>query len=644
MAIIGLGFLAMGALFIVRAIYLQLLPYPQLEALKKRQYQKIIQLAPQRGDVVDRFGKELAISVPRKSLYADPKLIENPFLIGKKVARELKIPASPLIAKLKKLKKKGRRFVWIHRLLPQHHSDEIASWKIRGLGFKEEFKREYPNGKRAQHILGKVGGEGQGLSGVEYTMDSRLSGQQEKIRLQKDARGRALVKDGLFFTESPAGSDVVLTIDSALQHFVEKTLEKAVLQNKAQGAWAVILDAETSEVLTMASSDGAARKGEVISRGRNRALSDVYEVGSVMKAFTVAAALQHEIVEPNTEINTEGGRFSIGKRIIKEADKKHSFESLSVSDILSYSSNIGVSKLALEMGDEKLLLTLKNFGFLQTSGIELPSEGKGLVSQLPWKPHLLANVSFGQGIAVNALQVANAYAAIARGGLFASPSLIREDRGEQDKPISENFRRVMDEEKAKQLKLMLTGVTNRGGTGFNARIQGFPIAGKTGTAQRVDPQKGGYQKGRYLSSFAGFLPVNSPKFVIYVAVDDPAGALGRGATAVAVPLFKKMAEYALRKSRTEPSYIENNAIPLTQEKGELAPKNQFVDLSLEKLPEVPSLKKMPNIKGMALREVLRTFEGHNVDLEIQGSGPIVKDFYPKKGHLFREGQKIKLKL
>lgn len=653
------GLIGIWSLFLLRGVYLQLLPYPQLEALKKKQFQKIVQLAPQRGDIFDRHGRELAISVPRQSLYADPKLIENPFGIGKKIAKELKIPSRPLIEKLKKYKKKGRRFMWIHRLLPDHHTEAIRSWGYRGLGFKEEYKREYPNGRRAQYILGRVGGEGQGLSGIEYTMDSVLNGKKERIRLQKDARGRALIKDGFVFTENPGGADVQLTIDSDLQQYVEKLLETAIQKRKAAGAWAVILDASTSEVLTLASSDGEPRDGESSSRGRNRAVANVYEVGSVMKAFTVASALQNQIVEPNTEINTENGQFRIGNRVIKEADKKHSFPSLMVSEILSYSSNIGVSKLALELGDEKLLTTFKDFGFMAPSGVELPSEGRGLVSQLPWSDHLLSNISFGQGMAVNAMQVANAYAAVARGGVFFPATLIK--KKQQDRSELSSSRRVMDEEKAKQLKLMLTGVTNRGGTGFNARIQGFPVAGKTGTAQRIDPEKGGYQSGRYLSSFAGFFPVNKPKFVVYVAVDDPVGPGGRSATAVAVPLFKKMAEYLLRKSRTEPSYIASNAVTLSQgvtadhlrEPALARALNSSSEPSLSsrgatqityaELQESRPLKTVPSLKGMTLREVVDQFQGHNVDFQVKGKGRYVKSVVPTQGRKFYEGQTIKLR-
>ena len=201
----------------------------------------------------------------------------------------------------------------------------------------------------------------------------------------------------------------------------------------------------------------------------------------------------------------------------------------------------------------------------------------------------------------------------------------------------------MDEDKARQLKLMLSGVTKEGGTGFQARIQGFPVAGKTGTAQRIDSENGGYQVGRYLSSFAGFLPVNDPKFVIYVAVDDPMGEFGRGATAVAVPLFKQIAEYALRKSRTEPSYIENDAIVISADSKSSEPKEPAITMEWKSIENAPELKKIPKLQGLTLKEVLKKFEGHNVDLRLEGKGRFVKGVSPKQGRSFREGQKVRLR-
>ena len=257
------------------------------------------------------------------------------------------------------------------------------------------------------------------MGGLERRFEEVLSGAGRKVRVQRDARGRVLVEDGRIFASPPEGSDIYLTIDKELQFWVESQLQKAVRENQAKGAWAVVLNPENSEILAMAShpSFDSNRALKVRSRRRrNKTIHDVYETGSVMKTFSVAGALNYGLVKPNTKINTEGGVFRVGNRNITEADRDHVFREMTVSDVLSYSSNVGTSKIALKMTDELLYRTLVNFGFGRKSGVGLPGEARGLLSPPPWRDHLTANISFGHGVAVTALQVANAYAAIANGG------------------------------------------------------------------------------------------------------------------------------------------------------------------------------------------------------------------------------------
>jgi cell division protein FtsI (penicillin-binding protein 3) len=618
---------------ISRAVYLQLLPNAQFEKIKKRQFSKIVKLSSRRGDILDREGKELAASITSYSLFADPHIIADPYAVAHKLGKHFKVSYKTLY---KKIKNKSKRFVWIKRRLSIEDYEKIQSWNLRGLGFKEEYKRIYPNKTLAAPILGFVGREQQGLGGLELKLEKVLSGEGQQVHVQRDARGRALVEDGRVFASSPEGSDVYLTIDKDLQYWVEAELQKAVIDNEAEAAWAIILNPTNSEVLAMAnfpSFDANMAYKTSPAKMRNKSIHDVYETGSVMKAFSIGGALDKGIVEPNTKINTENGEFKIGKRKITEADKKHSFPSLTVSEILAFSSNIGTSKIALMMTDKALYETLLDFGFGEKSGVELPGEAKGLLYAPPWRDHLTANISFGHGIAVTALQIANAYAAIANGGELNQPFIIKEirdlEKGEVVKTEKQTLKRVLSEKNASLLKMMLSSVVAEGGSGFNARIDGFPVAGKTGTAQKVNPNGRGYLPGHYISNFAGFVPANDPKYVIYVAVDSPMKK-GYYASTVAAPIFRNIAQYALRRDRTSPVYLTDQDLVKQTEIMEIEKEIQLIKKPLNQIQAAKNMDAMPNLKGMTLNEVLRHLNGQKVDLKIIGHGR-VKSTYPEQG-------------
>ena len=281
-------------------------------------------------------------------------------------------------------------------------------------------------------------------------------------------------------------------------------------------------------------------------------MTDVFEPGSTMKTFALAAGLRKGILSPNKKYNTENGQFRIGKRIIREAEVKHRWPELTVTDILALSSNIGTSKIALEVGASDLRETLVDFGFGQKSRVELPGEAKGTLHSLPWNDHLLANISFGQGISVNLIQLANAYAAIANGGTLHQPFLVlaqREgDKLEVTKP--KPLRQVLTPEQASHLRMMLVAATAEGGTGTKARVPGYLVGGKTGTAQKPDPSNRGYLSQAYISSFAGFVPAENPEYVIVVAVDHPKKSY-YGST-VAAPVFARLASFLLRRQGVSP--------------------------------------------------------------------------------------------
>lgn len=638
----GLWVLMLG-----RGAYLQFKKDLPIAEIKQKQFSRMIRLAPRRGDILDREGREMAVSVTAYSLFADPAIIDNPSQVAKKLASHFKM-SFPKIHK--KLRNKKRRFVWIKRRLRPQDKEEVLSWGVRGLAFKEEFQRIYPGASLAAPVLGFVGQDQQGLAGVELKYEEALSGAGRKLRVQRDARGRALVKDGHMFAASPGGADLVLTLDKDLQFWVESQLRKSVELHEAESAWAVVLDAETSEVLAMANHPSYDANQALVFRPeqrRNKVVQDIFESGSVMKSITVAGALEQGVVEPNTLIDTEEGHFEIGRRVIREADKDHAFDKLTVTDILAHSSNVGTAKIALRMQDKNLNKVLRQFGFGKKTGVELPGEARGLLAQPPWRDHLTANISFGHGVGVTALQVATAYAAIANGGWYKPPRLIKEirdpEKGSTVKIEPPEPRQILSARHAKLLKMMLSATVSEGRSGYRARVEGFPVAGKTGTAQKVDPNGRGYLPGKYISSFAGFVPVNDPKYVIYVVVDSPSQKQYY-ASQVAAPLFHDIAQFALRRDRSIPVYISDQDV-IPKDIPTRAPAQvQKEKVNLRKWQPKPNPhSRLPNLEGLTLTEVLKKINGQNVEIQVQGEGRVSRS-WPQPGTVLQDGEKVRLKL
>jgi cell division protein FtsI (penicillin-binding protein 3) len=618
---------------LTRAAYLQIWPNERLRALQKRQFETVVTLRSRRGDVTDRNGHELAVSMTAYSLFADPKLIEDPVHVARMLARELSMPPLPL---LQKLRTRHSRFVWLQRRLDKPLHDAIEKHKIRGLGFIEETKRTYPNDHLLAHVLGFIGSEGRGLEGLEAQLNDSLEGTNKKVNLQRDARGRPLIVNGQLFTEEPDGADVQLTIDRELQFNLEQELQAVVAEQHADYATGVILDAQTSEVLAMANAPTfyPDKPGAVAAEWRrNRTVTDAFEPGSTMKTFLIAGAMSRGLVQPNTKFDLGNGTLRIGNRTIHEADAHHVFSSLTVSDILMYSSNVGAAKIGLKLGDQALRETLLNFGFGEKTGIDLPGESHGILQPLPWREHLLANVAFGQGMSSTPLQIANAYAAVANGGLLHKPYIVRRIRDYDTNETTETqmhvVRRVLSAEQASKMRLLLMGVTSKDGTGFNARVSGFPVAGKTGTAQKADPNGRGYKKNSYVSSFAGFLPANDPKFVIYIAVDNPRKDF-YGA-AVAAPVFARVAKFAVRAAGLAPVLFDKDNMAQTFASsfsknllgGAVAgaePRTPAPLVSSVLPGSVSSAGVVPDLAGLSVREALLRVGGLGIELSVKGSG------------------------
>tara|TARA_B100000749_G_scaffold279661_1_gene273151 strand:+ start:133568 stop:135493 length:1926 start_codon:yes stop_codon:yes gene_type:complete len=605
-------FFAFSAL-VVRGAYLQLFPNKKLSQLMERQFQTRINLHSRRGSILDRNGRELGVSVTSYSIYADPSIIGKKSFVAKKVSRYLQSSYSSVH---RKLKKKNTRFVWLERQASQEVKDKIAAMNLLGIGIVEEPKRIYPNKHLASHLLGFIGRNGEGLEGLEFSLEEKLRGAKKEYFVKRDARGRPLLMD-LQSLEAPKdGKDVRLSLDIELQYMLEKKLNEALAKYSAEMGVGVILDAKTSEILAMGTTpsfDANAPFNVPPGYRRNRTIVDAFEPGSTLKTFAIAAALQLGKVEPNTSINCEGGHFKIGKRVIREADASHSFDELTVSEVLAKSSNVGSSKVAIEVGAKSYRDFLVQMGFGRKPSVEFPGVTSGILHDLPWGRHQLANISFGHGLTASPLQIAAAYAVIANKGWYTEPSLI--------KGASRERRRVLDEDVAHKMNLMLMGVTARTGTGYSARIPGFPVAGKTGTAQKVDFKNGGYLKGEYIASFAGFVPANDPRYVIYIAIDNPKNKYY--GSEVAAPVFAEVAQYAMRKSGIQPILISNkNLLDSKWDEMQFSAPKKVSSPLLEEAQRELAQNRLPQLKGMNLRDALKVSSEIKANVIVKGRGRV----------------------
>lgn len=636
----------LGSLVVLRAAWLQFLPNDKLKSLKARQFQTEVTLPSRRGPIVDRNGQGLAVSTAAYSLYADPSLIKAKRTVARDLANLVGMSQESIY---KKIQDSKRRFTWIQRRMDYEQMQKIRSLKVRGLSFVEEWKRIYPSESLLSQVIGFLGNEGQGLEGLELQFESILKGNSQKVAVKRDARGRPLISEGLLFKENPEGHEIQLTVDSELQYQLENELEKTVKEFEAVGAMGIILDAKTSAIRAMANvpTVDLNSKRNLGALLRNRVITDFFEPGSVIKPFVVAQGLADQSLQPNSKYDCEMGEWKIGKRTVRESDSKHKYGLISVSEILAFSSNIGTGKMALRMGAENLRNGLKNFGFGERSGVDLPGEVKGVLHSLPWGEHQIATISFGQGMTATTLQVANAYAALASDGKLRKPFIVEKvtnlETGDVQVNEPEVIRNVMSAKQAEAVRMMLTAVTQPEGTGKLARVPGYQVAGKTGTAQRARDNGRGYEPGAYISSFAGMIPAHQPEYVIYVVVDRPQKAYYAGQ--VAAPLFSRIASFAVRRSGLAPSLLSyDDYSPVDFEGKDLARSRAAAKKSIlksedilksnfllsEALQSQDEESKVPELHNLSLREAIKKIEGYDVKVKVMGQGKVMET-WPKSG-------------
>lgn len=529
--------------------YLQLERHEHYFELAEQQQQRVVELNPPRGTIFSRDGRELAVSGPADSVYAVPREIKDPRTTAIALAGVLGIPAKEIAAKLDG---KGW-FVWLKRQITPEEAERVRGLKLVGIALKEESKRFYPQGELAAQVVGFVGTDSHGLAGLEQTFDAKVAGKMATRVVLRDAGGRVAVDPDLGPAEAEAGRNLHLTLDSTLQHLVERELTRIAESSGAPTASAVFLDPWTGAVLAMASypsfdlnrfNDPAygefpARK----ERWKNRVITDSYEPGSTFKMVPVAAAIEAGLVDGSDVFDCQMGKIVVYGKLIRDHKP---FGVMTLRDVVAKSSNVGTIKVGLKAGAERLYQQIVNLGFGKKTGIELPGESPGILAPLPkWQPITKAYVSFGQGIAVTSLQLATAFAAVANGGQLVKPYLVEAtSRGKSLEVLHQGpevVRQAMSTSTARQLERLLESVTMEGGTGKKAAVEGYWVAGKTGTAQLAD--KGGYSRTDHMAVFAGFAPGRAPRLVGAVVVGRPRGDFHGGS--IAAPVFGGVVSQAL---------------------------------------------------------------------------------------------------
>jgi cell division protein FtsI (penicillin-binding protein 3) len=622
-----------------RAVDLAVLRGGEFTRKAAGQHRREVSLLPHRGEIVDRNGELLALSLNVPSVYIRPRQLGDDRSRLPDLARALRIPAARVEKQVG-----SQPFVWLKRqALPQELS-AVLDLQLPGVGHFEEPRRVYPHASLAAHMLGFVGTDAQGLSGLELRFENEIRGQAVRVAVDRDARGREFLRTA--HTEPPTdGSRVQLTIDAEIQALTERELAAGVASAKAVAGAAVVLDPETGELLALANyptfnPNNRAEWGNprFKQRIRNRAISDPYEPGSTFKAILAAAALEQGVIKPTERIFCENGDWKIGKWDINDS---HPHGWLSFAEVIQFSSNIGSAKVGERLGRERYHDWLKKFGFGARTGIELPDESPGILRDgKSWGRIELITNSFGQGISVTPVQMVAAYATIANGGRLMQPFVVRRITASDGRVMLDHeprmVRQVLSPRAASTTtELLRRVVEEKGGTGSRARLDTFTVAGKTGTAQKVDPRTHAYSSKR-IGSFVGFVPADHPRAVILVLIDEPTTAVYGGV--VAAPVFRNIAEGVMQSLRVAP---EREAPPPAGgkgpkvqlaglQKGKTPPKSgkeQALAMAAKKVevvavpPPVPAIVSgTPSYLGLSMREALTRAHAAGWTVAVRGSG------------------------
>ena len=608
----------------IRLVHVQVLGRSFFEEAGTRQSERTLNLDPRRGPILDRAGRPLAVSVDAESLYAVPQDVANAPVTAQALARALSLDAAGRREVLGKLQQKSRAFVWIQRKLDPATARRVRELQLEGLGFLTEHRRYYPQRELLAHVLGYVGLDNEGMSGVEHAFEKDIRGRAAKVVVHTDARRRPVAQ-----TERPStdGAAVTLTIDERIQHIAERELERAVAETQSQAGSVVVIEPFTGEVLAMAGRPAFnpnRYNASPSSRWRNRAVSDAFEPGSIFKIVTAAAGLQENVIAPDELVDCGGGRIEIAGTLIND----HAvFDQLSFTQAVARSSDIGMIRVAQRLGRDNFARYVRDFGFGATSGIDLPGESAGLFRPTGrWSALSLPSLSFGQEIGVTALQITMAAAAVANGGYLMKPFVVRRVEDAEGRLVRETkpivVRRVLEPQTVDALTTILLEVVTSG-TGQRAALPGYRVAGKTGTAQKIDAT-GRYSMIDHVASFVGFTPAARPALVVLASLDTPRGPKNQGGD-VAAPLFARIAEGALRVLAVPPDDAARvlRAVAVVPES--LTPAAYRPRAPARPAVEAPADEPglMPDLRGRPAREAAISAARRGLVVELRGSGRVV---------------------
>jgi cell division protein FtsI (penicillin-binding protein 3) len=640
----GTLLLGFGAV-LARAAKVQLLDRSRLSRLQRDQTRRELEWAPRRGLIVDRRGQALAVTRDVDSVFADPAAFET--------ARARELAAAQLASALRmdrrkvleKLTQADRRFVWIRRKVDEASAQRVRSLQLDGVELVKEPKRFYPQRELAGHVLGFVGEES-GQEGLERELDGYLKGKRLQIQATRDARGTMVLEHGAPDPTDLTGATVTLTLDTAIQLAAEKELAKAVKSASAAGGWAVVLDVNSGAVLALAGNPvfDANKPGRDPLLWRNRAVQDQLEPGSTIKSFVLAHAIDAGVLRPDEQLYCEHGLWAHAGRKIHDT---HPVDWATPATVLRESSNICAAKIGEKLGKEKLIEGLRAFGFGEKTSVGLPGEARGALADPLRMPQIAVDTtSFGQGMSASGLQTVVAMAAIANGGALLRPYVVQKVTAPDGTVLlsrgREVVRRVMRAETSRTVTAMLEEVVQKG-TGTRAALSEYRAAGKTGTAQKVDPIRGGYGDKR-LSSFLGFAPADAPKVAILVVIDEPEGK-GQGVTGavVAAPAWGAIAREALRQMDVMPDRARE---PVAMGEGIAAspPETDALpDFTPAARAEPGARVSVPNLTGMAARSAIRRLAAVALEADLRGSGRAVAQS-PPPGAIVKRGARVKVTL
>jgi len=612
--------LALMALW-ARAYHVQVVKGPEYAKMANRQYWTSETVSGKRGEIFDRNGLLLAKSITTPSVYVRPNEISDVWTVSQRLGSILGRNPRELADQMKP----KRRFVWLARKISDAQAHAIRQEGLQGVYLDAENSRQYPQGYMAGQLLGFVNMDGQGIEGLEKKFNDQLAASSTKYTVQKDAAGNRLSTPEGEDRASFDGQDLRLTLDSQVQLATEEALARSVVKARGKSGMALVVEVPTGDILAWAHyplfNPNSVKK--VSGEWKNRIAVDIFEPGSTMKPVMVAAALQEKVCSPSSKYYCENGKWSVKGRRIKDT---HKYENLTVSEVVRYSSNIGAAKIGLTLGAAKYSHYLHELGFGRPLGLPLPGESAGLLRPAKqWGDVELANISFGQGLGVTMLQMAEAYLCIANGGVRLPLRLLYEP----DRPVQGT--RVFDESVTRMVMSMLEEVVQMDGTGTQARIEGVRMAGKTGTAQKASPT-GGYGN-EYVASFISIFPADKPRYLVFMLVDEPQA--GHYGGVLVAPEVRNVGVQLLTSSGMLAEPSEAPSVAQAPARRFAAPVRHVESLAADS-------ETMPNLQGATVREALEVLVGKGIVPQVSGQGVVIGKQKPLPGEKWPADKKCQL--